>query len=344
MKNYIKFILLIVIVLLACENIFAGGGNRKGTGGAAYLLIPVGARDLAMGGSTVATTSGIEALFWNPAGIVFSKTSTNLMFSHMEYIADIGVEYGAVTAAFDPIGTFALSVKSLSVGDINITTTQHPDGTGETYRPQFLMLGLTYARLLSDRISVGFTTTIISDRIAEVKASGVAFNIGVIYNDLADFKGLSLGVAVKNIGPQMQYDGTGLNQLASVATQNRPPQYYKVEAAPFELPSTIEIGMGYKTELEEQHKLSVSTLFQNNNFSDDEYKVGAEYSYEDLFFLRGGWSFAPTVPENSVYIYGPTVGAGIHYNLGDVDACIDYTFGHTEYFTGNHVIALRLGF
>ncbi len=334
----------IMLFLVTSVPLFAGSGNRTGTGGAAQLNIPTGARDLALGGATVATTTGIDALFWNPAGVAKSHRSANLIFSHMSYIADIGVEYGAVSGAFGDLGTFALSVKSLSIGEIPVTTTSNPDGTGQTFTPQFFTTGLTYSRLLSDRISVGLTANLISERMSDVSSSGVAFTIGLIYDNLADFKGLSLGVVVRNIGPQMGYDGPGLYQVASVEDQNRPPQFYKVDTAPFELPSTIEFGLGYTANVASQSQLTLCTSYQNNNFSEDEYKLGAEYCYDNLLYLRGGWALAPSIPENSTYIFGGTVGAGIQTNLGDADVAIDYAFRDTEFFSGSHTIAIRIGF
>lgn len=344
MNRIMLTIFAVLLLVAATGQLIAGSGNRTGTGGASQLLIPVGARDMALGGSTVATTTGIEALFWNPAGVAKSSRSANLIFSHMSYIADIGVEYGAVSATFEGLGTFAVSVKTLSIGDIPVTTTTNPDGTGQTYSPQFFTTGLTYSKMLSDRISVGLTANLVSERLSEVSASGAAFSVGLIYDNLADFSGLSLGVVVRNIGPQMHYDGPGLYQLAGVQDQNRPPQFYKIDSAPFELPSTIEFGLGYKANMGGQSQLLLASAYQNNNFSDDELKLGAEYSYNNTFFIRGGWSLAPSKPDNADYIYGASVGAGIQTNLGDADLAIDYAFRDTEFFSGNHTIAIRLGF
>ena len=344
MKRLLGILIVVILVLVTLHEGIAGPGNRTGTGGAAQLLIPVGARDLAMGGSTISTTRGIESLFWNPAGVARSDNSANLIFSHMSYIADIGVEYGAVSGKFGELGTFALSVKSLSVGEIPVTTTENPDGTGQNFSPQFFTAGLTYSRMLSDRISVGLTTNLITERISDVSASGIAFNVGVIYDNLADFTGLSLGVVVKNIGPQMKFDGPALYQVGDVSGQNRPPQYLKVETAPFELPASIEIGLGYRSVMSENADLLFSGSFQSNNFSEDEYRLGAEAAINKMFFIRGGASFAPDTPDDSEYIYCFSVGGGIAYNLGDADIAVDYAFRDTEFFSGNHVIAVRLGF
>lgn len=344
MKRLLGILIVLILVFAAAFEGIAGPGNRTGTGGAAQLLVPVGARDLAMGGSTISTTRGIEALFWNPAGVAKSDNSANVLFSHMSYIADIGVEYGAVSGKFGDLGTFALSVKSLSVGDIPVTTTESPDGTGQNYSPQFFTAGLTYSRMLSDRISVGITMNIVSERISDVSATGTAFNVGVIYDNLADFTGLSLGVVVKNIGPQMRFDGPALYAVGDVDGQNRPPQYLKIDTAPYELPASIEIGLGYRSVMSENADMLFSGAFQSNNFSEDEYKLGAEAAINRMFFIRGGASFAPDTPDDSEYIYGFTVGAGIAYDLGDANLAVDYAFRDAEFFSGNHVIAVRLGF
>jgi hypothetical protein len=99
MKNISRSLIIVFALLLALD-VYAGGGNRTGTGGAAQLLVPVGPRGIAMGESNISTSYGVESLFWNPAGVAKMDGSTSVMFSHMSYIADIGVQYGAVSANF----------------------------------------------------------------------------------------------------------------------------------------------------------------------------------------------------------------------------------------------------
>ncbi len=274
MKKLISLFTIIFALLLMLDVAYAGGGNRIGTAGAAELLIPVGPRGIAMGEANAATSYGLESLFWNPAGVAKMNNSSQLIFSHMSYIADIGVEYGAVAANFEGFGALALSIKALSVGDIPVTTTQNPDGTGATFSPQMIVAGLSYSRQLTDNISVGLTSNFISETMGNVSANGVAFDVGVIYDNLADLPGFSLGVVLKNIGPQMTYDGTGLLVLASdVSDLKRPPAYYSVNAAPFELPSNFQLALGYKWAFDESDGLQFSGIYQNNNFSGDEAKA-----------------------------------------------------------------------
>lgn len=345
MKNKFRFIILAIALLFAVDCIYAGGGNRTGTGGASQLLIPVGVRGMAMAGGNVATSTGVEALYWNPAGTSKNINSANVLFSHMDYIADIGVEYGAVSANFEGFGIISLAVKSLSVGDILVTTTQDPDGTGKTFSPQMLVAGVSFARQLTERISVGVTANLVTETLGEVSATGMAFDVGVIYDNLAEINGLSFGVVMKNIGPQMQYDGSGLLQEAEVSGYNRPPGLVKIESAPFELPSTFELGLGYKPRLiDDMNTILITTSFKNNNFSDDEYKVGLEYGYNNMFFLRGGYTFAPEQAFEDSYIYGFTGGVGIDYSFENISIKVDYAYRYAKYFDGNHIFGVSLGF
>ncbi len=351
MKILNRILVIIAIFLLGMNSAFAGGGSRNGTGGAQELIIPVGTQGIALAGSNVATASGLDALFWNPAGVAHMDNSATATFSHMSYIADIGVEYGAVAANWEGFGIVSLNIKALSIGSIPVTTNEQPDGTGQTYSPQFLTVGFTYSRLLTDRIAIGVTFNYLSETIAQVNADGISFNAGVQYQDLGDIKGLSFGLVIKNIGPQMQYSGPGLLVQASPtgSTSNptqefgRAPSFYYIGAAPFDLPSSFDIGFGYTPSLDEMNMLQLSATFENNNYTGDLYNFGAEYAYNKTLYIRGGYSYSPNNQDDE-YIYGFTFGGGIHYDLGGITVMVDYAYRAVKYFSGNNVFSVSLGF
>ncbi len=342
---------IILLFLLAASEIFAGGGRRNGSGGASELLIPVGARGIALGGSTLANSYGLEALFWNPANIArLGNYSTNVMISHMEHIADIGVEYGAISTDIESFGSIAFSIKSLSIGEIPVTTVSNPDGTGALFSPTFLTMGLTYARMLSDRIAVGLTANLISEEIDRVSATGVAFNVGVSYSDFADVTGLSIAFVMKNIGPEMKFDGSGLLIEAQTPDLTRSGELYKIDAAPFELPSILELGVSYQYNIDDQNMLQFGGVFSNNNFYGDEWKGGLEYGYNNLFFLRAGYFAATNMgtefsTSEDYNTYGFNAGFGLNYDLGGVELKLDYAYRAVQYdgLGDNHAFSLGFG-
>lgn len=341
MKKVKNIVVVLLAFLLTALEIYAGGGVRNGTAGAVQLLIPVGPRGMAMGRATLTNSYGVESIYFNPANLAKTNKATDLMFTHMNYIADIGVSYGAVGVQLGEMGTVALSIKSLNVGDIKKTTEQFPDGLGSTYSPSFYTVGLTYAKPLSDRISVGLTANFVSEKIDQVNTSGIAFNVGISYDGLANIEGLSLGFVIKNLGPQMKFEGSGLLQKGKLNGYLRPDDYYKIDAASFELPSTLEIGMGYKTNID-NHNFIFNASFQNNNFYADEYHIGAEYGYDNLIFARAGYTFAPTLDDDD-RTEGLAAGFGLKYDAGGVEFKVDYTFLKMKYFDNNHVIGVSVG-
>jgi hypothetical protein len=341
-----SIVCLVLLVGMLSMTALAGNKDRIGTAGAQELLIPVGARGIAIGGSSMVFSTGAEALYWNPAGLSRGEYGVEALLSSMKYIADINVTYGALAISAGEFGALGFSVKSIGFGDIPLTTEQFPDGTGESYSPAFINVGVTYSKLLTDRISVGLTTTLITEKILSTSATGVAFNVGLQYHNLG-IQGLDLGVAVKNIGSNMTFDGSDLLKTATAAEGLRGSQFYKVQAAAFELPSSMEIGVGYQRKFDEVNNATIGVLFRNNNYQDDEYNFGGEYSYNNLFFVRGGYTFAPQATKDAVgqnsYIYDYTLGAGLHYKVGDLDLAFDYAFRHMKLFDSNNVITLRVG-
>ncbi len=342
----ITYMVILTVVLSA--QVFAAGSNRAGTNAASELLIPVGARYIAMGGASASNVSGIDALYWNPAGLDRMPYMAAGQFSQMDYIADIGISYVGVGVKFGGIGSIGLSFKTLSFGDIAITTEDAPDGTGALFSPQFMTVGLSYSRGLTDRVAVGATMKIISETMDRVSATGFAFDIGAQYRDLGDIKGLNIGVVIKNLGSPMKFDGNGLLRQADPMDVDRPSSFYNVVAGADELPSTMEIGLGYSLNIGEANCVGVQTQFVNNNFDDDFTRVGLEYNFNNMVFLRGGYGLPlnnnKDVTGESTNIFGLTLGAGLKYKFGGVTLQIDYAYRAVTYFNANNVFSLELGF
>ncbi|MCU0643791.1 MAG: PorV/PorQ family protein [bacterium] len=339
---------MVILTLVLSAQVFAAGSNRAGTNAASELLIPVGARYIAMGGASAASVSGLDALYWNPAGLDKMSHMAGGLFSHMTYIADISVSYAAVGVKFGGIGSVGLSFKTLGFGDIAITTEDAPDGTGALFSPQFMTVGLSYSRALTDRVSIGATAKIISETMDRVAATGFAFDIGAQYQNLGDINGLNIGLIIKNLGPAMTYSGNGLLRKADPLDVSRSASYYQVVAGADELPSTMELGLSYLINLGETNKISVESHFVNNNFDDDFNRLGVEYNFNNLVFLRGGYGLSMNNTEDvtgeSASIFGLTLGAGFKYNFGGITLGIDYAYRAVNYFNANNVFSLELFF
>ncbi len=334
--------LLCVVLVLAATAAYGGDESRKGTTGADQLLIPVGARSIATGGAFLAATTGVEAIYYNPAGLAAS-TRSEAMFSYMSYIADINVSYFAVSARIEDLGTFGLSYKTLDFGNIPVTTFDQPDGTGATYSPGFFTLGVSYARSITDRVTAGVTTKLVSETIMSTSASGIAVDFGVQYKFQSQ---LALGVAIKNIGSSMKYSGTDLLTRTNVpsSANGAAAAVYTPDTEPFQMPSYFELSLSYDYKMNDMNSVMLGATFRNNNALDDQAMVGLEYRAFNVFYLRGGYETA--VKNTSGSLYGMDLGAGIEYTMeNSVQLSFDYAFRSVREFpTDNHVVTLKLGF
>jgi hypothetical protein len=332
-----------ILFIISASLLFAGRGDKAGTASGTQLMIPVGARAIGLGYSPLANIKGIESIPLNPGGFGFFGQKNQVMFSTMSWIADINVNYIAIGTALENIGSLAFTLKSLSIGKIQVTTEDEPDGTGETVSPTFLTVGGTYARRITDNISFGVTANLLYEKMAEVSVTSIAFNAGVQYVNIGGIDGLSIGVVVRNLGPTMKYDGIGLLREADVSDALRGNSIVKIEADDAELPSTIEIGLAYQKVLAGKNIINISSLFQNNNFSNDEYKFGVEYSFRNQIFFRTGAVFS-SKSEYQENIFGPAFGLGINTHISSFDLQVDYAYRKTQYFAGNHVFSIIVNF
>ena len=339
---------LCVVTLLVPALVIAGNPSKRGTAGAYELMIPVGARGTALAGSAVASMKGIEAIHWNPAGLSrgVAGTSVEAMFSHMEYFAETKMDYGAVAWNAGDFGSLGIFIRAFSFGDIEETTEQFPEGTGRFFSPSYITFGVSYSKLLTDRISVGVNAKFINESILRTSASGFALDAGVIYyvGGSGALSGLHFGVTLKNIGPTMTFSGEDLerNALPPGVAAGSTAQPLAIPAQSFELPSSFELGVGYDAMLAADNRVTLMAQFQNMNFSNDEYRLGAEYAFNEMLFLRGGYGFYDGDVNN--FVWGGTFGAGFAYDAGGIGFVIDYAYQTTETFKGTNTFALRLKF
>ncbi len=329
--------MLVALLLTLPSLAFAGSDARLGTAGALELLIPMGARGVAMGGSIMAQSTGTEAWFWNPAG-ASTIDGNEVSFSHRMYIAGIGIDQFSMAHNAGAIGVLGLSAKVVSTGDEIVRTTTQPEGTGETWSASFVDVGVSYARALTDRVSFGINGHFLAEKIYNESAQGLAFDFGFLYHP--SWEGITLGVVVKNYGPTMKFDGPDFDHPIDAGDNGNSTRDGRTQSAKFELPSFIQFGAAWDAWHSGNNRWRVVGAFQSNNFTEDEYRIGTEWSISNQLFLRGGYA----VSSLDQYIYGFSAGAGLRLPLGRHDAHVDYAWTNAGVFEGNHLFTVSFGF
>ena len=327
-----KTVLSLLLVALA----FTQGGNKIGTGGASQLLIPMSARNISLAGSNASTASGLDAVQINPAGLS-TKGSSEFKVTQMNYIADIDLNAISMALSISESSSIAVWGRSLSVGEIEVTTLSDPNGNGQTYEPTLFVGGFTYSSRLTDRINFGLSAKYYMEKIQRSDASGMAFDFGVQY---LHESGISMGVSLKNIGPDMQFRGDALNVKSKPNGQNNQDLDVTTQllAQKVSLPVIFDISLGYKYELDSETSTNLYTKYSNNDKSEKLLTGGLELQYDDMFFVRGGYESYMENQEN--YIFGAAFGIGVQMSSFSVD----YGYRQAEFFDGNHVFTIGLAF
>ena len=333
----------------------AGSGMRNGTAGASALLIPQGASYLT-GGGAVATARGIGAAYWNPAGVIRAISSFETSFSNRTYIADMSVLFAGASMRSGK-NAFAITIRSIDVGEIPVTTVFEPDGTGEKFSPSNLTAGLTFSHRLSVKTSMGISVNSSTEGFRRVKGTALTVDAGVQHTDFLNVSGFDVGVAVRNFGRPMRFDGSGLLIKAVAIDSDRLTQFYKVQAAEAGVPILFELGASYSI----GNLINVSGSYESNNFEQDKLKLMGSYTLPGLLTVRAGFLTdmetvefeddpeTNTVNENKAEIEnifgGVSFGGSLYLQkyLG-INASIDYAYIPAKYFDGNTVFTLNVGF
>ena len=351
-----KKIILMTIAILMLSSMALGQGSRMGTASSTQLQVVQGARYLS-GGGAAANAVGMDAVFWNPAGLSLTENGVDAIFSNRQYIADIDNNFFGV--AVDLLGMkMGVSVRTFNIGDINETTVFSPDGTGQVFTPNFSILGATASRKLSDNTSVGINANYIRESFGRVAASGMAFDLGVQYKSLAGMNGLDAGFVLRNFGQPVKYDGEGLGVAATAVDGDRPVEYYKVDAGAYDLPFAFDMGLSYNIA-----GANLGFTYTSNYYATDEKKFKASYALGSIAsFAVGvqqsteaktqgllGRNQQEIAAVESGWYVNPSDGVsfGVSLNLSQyagMNLIVDYAMLPAGDFGNNNVIALRVGF
>ena len=209
---------------------------------------------------------------------------------------------------------------------------------------------------------MGVTVNTTSEGFRRVKGTAMTVDAGVQYMDFLNISDLDVGVAVRNFGRPMRYEGSGLLTKAVEVGTDRLTQFLKVEPAEFDVPMLFEIGMAYSGLMP---GLQIAGTYESNNFEQDKTKLMASYSLPGLLTVRGGFllemetvertddSRTTTVDESSSKVEIDNMYDGVSFGgtvylqryLG-VNASIDYAYIPTGFdgFDASSVFTLNVGF
>lgn len=349
-RNNALTAIMIVVLIMISTSAYSQKPFRVGTTAANFLEIGIGAVGNAMGDAMVAHTSDMSSIYWNPAGLAYMEKS-EAMFMHQPWVVDISHTFTGVGLVLPGMGTIGLGLSYMGYGDMEVTSMELQEGTGENFTANDFAVNLSFSRRLVQWFAFGASAKFISSSIWHTNASAMALDLGVIvstqfFSPTGNREdGMKIGMSISNYGGRMKYDGMDLMNPIDIAPNEEgnyrdTPGQFRLSG--WELPLIFRIGVAVKPIVMGNHKVTVAidALHPNNN--GESINAGAEYQMSvpsfGEFFLRGGYKalglkdseFGPTFGGGLVMRVAPTLAIKVDYayrSVGLLGNIHCYTFG-----------------
>lgn len=310
-----------------------------------FLKVMPTAQATGMADAFTSVVSGVDAVFWNPAGITkidgqaLSSTVTLWLLDTKQSAVAYGYSLGnlgSIAAQFQYVDYGSIKetrVDYLFFSGSGNSTVYNPGVTGRTFSPKAYLFGLTYARALTENFSTGLTVKYVHESLYDQATVDVANPIGGVdnFNTAADvilmdfgiqyntgYKSVVLGVSVQNFGSSVKF-----GKEAYPA-----PLMFRLGT------SANLIGLNSIAMTNSDNRLTISyDIFQPNDYA-QQMHTGLEYGFQEMFFLRSGYKYNYDYEKFSF-------GAGFAGVLSGFGLKIDYSYaGMGEYLGNVHRISL----
>ncbi|GIK60837.1 MAG: hypothetical protein JETCAE03_30510 [Ignavibacteriaceae bacterium] len=299
------------------------GDQRAGISTAQFLKIGVGGRAAALGESFIAISDDASALYWNPAGLAqFNKNQ--LIISHNIWVADINHDFIGAVYHLDSENSFGASLTAVTMDDMPVTTEFAPFGTGEYFSFTDIAISLSYARRMTDQFSFGGTVKYVEETLDKLKMRGVMIDLGTFYR--TGLGSTRFAVTVSNFGAELAPDGD------VVLIGNRTNSEWQS----FAPPTIFRVGFAFEPYETEEHRITTSIQLNHPNDNSENIVLGAEYAWQKMFFLRGGYKF--NVDEQNY-----SFGLGLNVPLSIAEFTLDYAFTNFQRLGSAHRFSIMLG-
>lgn len=263
----IKKIWLALVLLLSCavSQANARGAHREsGTSGASFLNVYPGAKFEAMGAAGAADAVGIDAIYWNPAGLAETQ-KRRVSFVRNNYIAEIDNNYLAMVYPMKKAGTLGVAIYHVDIGYITRTEVDaagNPVTNLGVFDAYDMAMMVSYGKSATKNMSFGTTVKYIRSKIENEDASAYALDGGLQYQITRPF---SVGFAFQNLGTKMKYR----------SQKNELPLNYRFGLAFQTDPGTIRWRVGADMNVPAKNKIY--------------YNGGIEVLFYEIFALRFGY-------------------------------------------------------
>lgn len=293
-------------------------GQDKGT--YSFLRNDIGARAAGLNGSFVSMTNDPNVIFYNP-GALTTLTESRGSVGFLKHLLDVNGGYVSYSMSLQGIGNMGAGISFMDYG--SFTQTDESMNTLGTFGARDIAVIVGIGRSIDEVTSVGINLKIIYSSLAEFSSSGLAVDMGVLYQ--IPSQNITLGASVLTLGTQIKtYSGTKepLPLDVKIGITKRPEH----------LPVLLNLDFHHLTD-QQTDLLSHFSAFS----------LGAEFLMSESVRLRLGYNNQQRKElklGTSAHLAGISIGGGIV--LGEY--VVDYAFNSYGKIGSLHRISIGSSF
>lgn len=284
-------IVVSIAVIISSSSLYAGNTSLTGTLGMQFLKIAPGARPLGMANSFTALSDDVNAVYFNPAGLI-EIDKRQVSFTHLEWLGGIKYEHFAYTPKkelkFKKLGelfkskklgelkldNFAGSLSYISFGKFERRDSSG-DKLGEEFGAYSLVLVFSGAKKIFPALNSGINIKLLYEKIDHLSSIGLAFDFGIKY--------FPSQIKIRNFVVNNLTLGAVLQNFGFVGRKSAKENNF--------LPLTLKLGSAYRI-----NKIPTGplTLALDLSIPIDNYptlSTGLEFFFRRLLYLRAGYSY-----------------------------------------------------
>jgi len=305
-----------------------------------FLRISPDARAGGMGDLAIATSPDANAPFWNLAKVPFAKKRNAIAVNYTPWLKDLGLTdvYLASLAAYhklDDQQAISTSLRYFSLGNIQLT--DYSGNILNTVKPSEFSIDAGYSRVLNEKMSIGVALRYINSRlvvgdvgtgVVYKAGNAVAGDVSLFYHGVGeDGGGLNWGVVLSNLGSKIGYTNDSRNKDYIPANLGLGATYTSIINESNKVTFGLDINKllvpaaplatgNYSVDSANLYNYRNTSVVSSwmKSFSDGtnqltslQASLGAEYAYNEQFFVRAGYFYEDKTRGNRKFF---SVGAG----------------------------------
>jgi len=324
--------LFLVLIIFVSTQIYAQTFRNYSN---EFLNIGVDAASLGMSKSVVATSSGVNSMYWNPAGLVNLEDYEGSLM-HASYFAGIAsYNFAAIALPIDNESAIGISIIRFGVDNI-LNTTELIDNQGNInfnnislFSAADYAFNIAYARnLIHKDIHFGINAKVIRRIVGGFASSwGFGFDAGIQF----ERKNWKFGLMVRDITTTYNtwnFDETAFDKIKnSIPGQNQElPEVSEITKpkVQFGIARKFRVARDFHllTEIDLNIRFAQTNDIISTQFGSIDPTFGFELDYTNLIYLRGGFGNIQNTTQfngSKNLSFQPNLGVGFKYNGIEID-------------------------